>query len=144
MNVVVDSPVWSLALRRENANLNPNERMLVSELHELVREGRVALIGSVRQEVLSGVRDGGVFERLRRHLRGFEDEPLSPDDYEEAARSANQCRSRGITGSPVDFLICAVAQRRGMSIFTTDLDFTHYSRVLPLVLHEPRANLRQA
>ena len=38
-----------------------------------------------------------------------------------------------------DFLLCAAALRRELSIYTTDGDFKHYSRVLKVQLHEPRA-----
>ena len=56
-------------------------------------------------------------------------------DYEEAARIHNQCRSRGIAGSAIDFLICAAAIRRDWQIFTTDQDFTHYAKACPLQLY---------
>jgi predicted nucleic acid-binding protein len=85
--------------------------------------------------VLSGVRDPVVFERLRGHLRPFEDELLVTEDYEAAARAHNACRAAGISGSAVDFLVCAVAERRKLAIFTTDRDFEGYSRVLPIRLH---------
>ena len=48
---------------------------------------------------------------------------------------SNQCRSHGIAGSAVDFLICAAAHRRGWSILTTDRDFQNYASVRPLRLH---------
>jgi hypothetical protein len=41
MNVLVDTSVWSLALRRKTASLNTTEKFIVAELSELVREGRV-------------------------------------------------------------------------------------------------------
>jgi len=47
-------------------------------------------------------------------------------------------RANGIQGSNTDFLICAAAIRRRFSIFTADVDFKLFSRVLPLTLHEPR------
>jgi predicted nucleic acid-binding protein len=48
---------------------------------------------------------------------------------------SNQCRARGISGSAVDFLICAAAHRLKWAIFTTDLDFQRYASVLPLGLY---------
>jgi hypothetical protein len=48
---------------------------------------------------------------------------------------SNQCRSQGIAGSAIDFLICAVAHRRDWVILTTDQDFQKYSSVLALSLH---------
>jgi hypothetical protein len=37
MNVLVDTSVWSLALRRKTENLNAREKFIVAELSELVR-----------------------------------------------------------------------------------------------------------
>ena len=51
-------------------------------------------------------------------------------DYEEAARASNRCRRVGIATSPVDMLICAVAQRHDWEILTADHDFSRYSKVL--------------
>ena len=138
MDVLVDTSVWSLALRRHAESISGPERALRAELVELIREGRVAIVGPVRQEVLSGIRDEAVFERLREQLRAFDDEALSEDDYEEAARIGNRCRSVGVAGSAVDFLVCAAAERRGLAVFTSDADFERYSRVVPLTLHHAR------
>ncbi len=138
MNILVDTPVWSLALRRRPADLSPEQQSAVAELEELVREGRVALMGVVRQEVLSGIASDAAYERLREHLRAFPDVPLTTDDYEDAAAAFNQCRAGGITGSAIDILICAVAARRGLAVFTRDADFSRYSERLGFGLHKPR------
>ena|ERR1051326_8528472 len=132
MKVLIDTSVWSLALRR-----GPRvENEVVRELAALVDDGRVVIIGPVRQELLSGLRERAQFERLREYLRAFRDLELTSDDYEEAALAYNRCRSKGIQGSNTDFLICAVAIRRELSIFTNDEDFGRYSKLLPIALHE--------
>jgi predicted nucleic acid-binding protein len=135
VNVLVDTSVWSLALRRAT---EPTHQ-LAKELAELIREGRVMMIGSVRQELLSGVRDAKQFDALRAHLRAFPDLVLEVEDFEQAAEFYNECRAKGVQGSSVDFLICAVAARRELLILTADADFASYARVLPLRLHEPRS-----
>ncbi|PYV18583.1 MAG: PIN domain nuclease [Acidobacteria bacterium] len=140
MNVLVDTSVWSLALRRRSRDLNPDETLIRDELAELIREGRAQLIGPVRQEVLSGIPSHIQYERLRRGLRAFEDPPVEVEDYEEAARASNRCRTAGVSGSAIDFLICAVALRRSWTVFTTDKDFARYARFLSLRLHMPRHN----
>ena len=137
MNVIIDTSVWSLALRRQRSSANPQAR----ELAELVREGRATMLGPVRQELLSGVRGEEQFETLRGHLRAFPDVLLEAEDYEEAASFFNRCRAKGIQGSNTDFLICATAVRRRLGILTTDADFTHFARVLPIELHRPRASV---
>ena len=134
MKVLVDTCVWSLALRRSPADLDESGRKIVELLRELVTEGRAVLIGPIRQEVLSGVREKRVFERLCERLRAFEEQPIGVGEYEDAARCANRCRAAGIAGSSVDFLICAVASNRKLAILTTDADFEHYARVLPITV----------
>lgn len=96
------------------------------------------MIGVIRQELLSGVRDAKQFATLRDHLRAFPDLALETEDFEQAAGFYNKCRAKGIQGSSIDFLICAVAVRREQSILTTDADFSRYSRELPIQLHDSR------
>src|SRR5215470_12535677 len=138
MNVLVDTSVFSLALRRKNESLSANERFLVAELSELIREGRARMIGLIRQELLSGIKATEQFEKLRVHLRSFPDEVVDTSDYEEAAKSGNRCRAKGVAVSIVDVLLCAIAIRRQWTIFTTDPDFSSYAKVLPLRIHTPR------
>jgi len=109
-----------------------------ADLETLLADGKVQLLGVVRQELLSGIREEAHYERLRRSLRAFRDVELAVEDYEEAAHVSNLCRSAGIAGNPIDFLICAVAIRRGWLVFTADHDFTLYSRHLPLSLVQTR------
>jgi len=138
VNVLVDTSVWSLALRRPPRKLSPAERMLVAELAELVREGRGRIIGIVRQELLSGIKSPSQFEQLQQTLRSFPDEPVSTADYESAASAGNRCRSAGIAVAVTDMLLCAVSELRGWPIFTSDSDFRRYATVLAIKLHEPR------
>lgn len=135
MKVLVDTSVWSLALRRMPGSLNANELRLAQQLAGLVEDDLVAMIGPIRQEILSGVRSAEAFEILKRRLRDFDDDVLTSEDFEAAAEAGNTCRAKGISGSPVDFLICAVSLRRGQAIFTTDSDFRRYRAALPLALY---------
>lgn len=135
MMVLVNTPVWSLALRRRVVDLSEVELRITEGLNQLVRMGRVQLLGTTRQEVLSGIREGTQFQRIRVHLRSFEDVLLTADDYEEAARMSNRCKRSGIASSAADMLICAVSDRRRWQILSTDRDFAHYGRVLGLRLH---------
>lgn len=135
MNVVVDTSVWSLALRR----CAPLRVRAVDELEELIKEGRVVMLGPIRQEILSGIKTLAEFERVRSHLDPFPDLELVTGDYEEAARNFNRARSHGVHASNTDLLICAAATSRKLSLLTTDRDFESLAKVLPLVLHQPRA-----
>jgi len=134
MLVVADTPVWSLALRRHSSKLNETELHLVDVLSELILEGRVQMLGPIRQEVLSGIREDAVYRKIRDYLRAFDEPRLEVLDYEEAAQVSNRCRNRGIAGSAIDFLVCAAALRRGHAVFTTDQDFRSIASVVPLRL----------
>ena len=133
--VLVDTSIWSLALRRRAEDLNPTERRWVTEWAAVVRAGQVQIIGPIRQEILSGVRDHSHFSRLETRLSAFRDVPVESSDYVEAARFFNACRRRGVTGAPTDLLICAVARRFGWPIFSCDHDFENYASLLPVRLH---------
>jgi predicted nucleic acid-binding protein len=130
----VDTSVWSLALRRASAALNATETRHRRKLAGLIEENLVEIIGPIRQELLSGFREEAQFRQLRDYLRLFADVPLETEDFEEAARIHNQCRAAGISGSAVDYLICAVTARRKWQIFTLDRDFERYARHVDLSL----------
>jgi len=136
MSVLVDTSVWSLALRRHTRDLNPTEATLTHSLDDLIYKGQAQIIGAVRQEVLSGIREEPQYLKLRDALRSFPNAALETEDYEEAAQMSNVCRRRGIAGSAIDFLLCAVASRRHWPIFTTDRDFDRYRRVLGVKLFQ--------
>ena len=138
MNVLVDTSIWSLALRRRAQDLNSTERAAVAELTNLIKEGRARIIGLVRLELLSGIKTSSQYEKLCAVLRSFPDEPISTADYEAAAKAGNECRARGVAVSVSDMLICAIAIARDWSVFATDPDFKSYARILPLKLHTLR------
>lgn len=135
--VLVDTPLWSLALRRRTVDLSPSERRLTQTLYQLIQQHRVSLLGATRQEILSGIREESQFRRIRDYLSDFPNISLESADYEEAARISNDCRRKGVTGSPVDMLICAVSLQRSWEVFTTDRDFTHYKRIVQIRLLNP-------
>lgn len=134
MKVLVDTSVWSEAFRR-NHPLRGNQ---AHELAQLIEDGDVAMIGPIRQELLSGIAEASTFMLLQRAIASFADEPLETEDFENGAKCFNTCRAKGIQGQHTDFLICAFAMRRGMPIFSLDQDFKSYAKVLPIALHVMR------
>ncbi|AFZ00314.1 PIN domain-containing protein [Calothrix sp. PCC 6303] len=131
MSVIVDTSVWSLALRR---NTPDNAADVITSFRDLITNGRVVLLGVIRQEILSGIRHVEQFEKLRDYLRPFPNLELSITDYELAAEFFNTCRSNGVQGSNTDFLICAAAVNRGYNILTKDKDFENFKIHVPIVL----------
>jgi predicted nucleic acid-binding protein len=131
MGVIVDTAIWSLALRRNTPEINA---VVVERLRSLINSQQVIMLGAIRQEVLSGLRTSEQFDRLRNILRAFPNLDLATEDDELAAEFFNTCRRQGIQGSNTDFLICAAAHRRNHTIFTTDNDFQNFQAHLPIVL----------
>ena len=137
MKILVDTAIWSLALRRKKAMEDP----YVKELQELIHESRVQMIGPIRQEILSGIRSEIHFESVKNRLSAFPDLQLEAADYEKAAEFFNVNRGKGVQGSNTDFLICAVSHNYQMAVLTTDKDFTLFKRNISFNLQIPRTTM---
>lgn len=87
MNVLVDTSVWSLALQKNNKNNEQNN--IIDKFKELIKDLKVKIIGPIRQEILSGIKDNDKYEELKEKLSYFPDESLLTEDYEEAAKYFN-------------------------------------------------------
>lgn len=130
MKVIVDTSVWSLFLRRDGQACSTS----VESLRQAIREKRVQMLGIIRQELLSGIKDEAQFRKLSQILDSFPDLLAESADHTQAAEFFNQCRRHGVQGSPVDFLICAQAHRNGLAILTEDKDFENYASHIPISL----------
>lgn len=126
---LVDSDVWSEALRRRDGG---SESWQVIRLRDLIALDQVQVLGPIRQEVLSGIRGQKKFDRIRSKLRSFPDGRLDELIHEQAAGYYNFCRSKGIQGSHIDFMICAYAVVNQMEILTKDHDFQRYAKHIPI------------
>jgi predicted nucleic acid-binding protein len=134
MNVLIDTSVWSVALRHSVSVEGAKE--IKEQLYTLIEDSRVAIIGPIRQELLSGIKSNHQFNLLRKRLEPFRDITLQTEDYILAAKFFNHCRAKGIQGSHVDFLICAVSSARKFPLFTVDKDFKQYKQFLDFPLHQ--------
>jgi hypothetical protein len=126
----VDTPIWSYALRSKNNDYQTE----IDALTSLIRDQRALIIGPIRQEILSGYSDLRKFDIVREKLSYFVNTPILDADYELGAEFSNKCRKKGIQGSHIDFLICAVANRIDSPIFTNDKDFEHYQNIISIKL----------
>lgn len=129
MKVLVDTSVWSAVMRNKKT-----DQSLAKLMEKLISEYRVAIIGPIRQEILSGIKDFRAFTALREKLSYFPDYEMGTSLYEEAASNFNICRSKGVQGSHIDLLICTVAIHEGWEVLTLDKDFEQYAKHLPLKL----------
>ena len=136
--ILVDTSIWSEVLRRrKNINLQTHKI-----LRSLIEEGKASIIGPIRQEILSGIKDPEQFESLKDTLSSFDDISIDSQIYELAAQFSNTCRSKGIQGSHIDFLICAVASHHDLEIYTSDKDFKNYSKHIDIKLFNSKNHLK--
>jgi len=122
VKLLVDTSVWSLALRRKDAatSLSTEEQKLKAELVQAIHDGRVAMLGLIRQELLSGIKEKAQFDKVKAALDPYLDEPINTADHEYAARIYNECRVQGVEAGTVNILICALAVRRDWEVLSGD------------------------
>lgn len=133
MGLLVDASVWSLAYRRDT----PPDLPEIQELRRALGDGVVVSTGMILLELLRGF----VPERAQDTIRAAFDtlELLEPSrlDYVEAADVAKACRCGGVQLSNVDALIVRLALVGDHTLLSTDDDFRHAARIVPLRVWRP-------
>ena len=128
--MLVDTSVWSLALRRDNPSQELPE---LGVLREAVKGADIIVTtGLILQELLQGF----VGPKARDLIIGrFETLPtLMPDlqDHIAAADLRNKCRRAGVQLGTIDALIAQLCIRYDMILLTTDNDFHHAAKHIAL------------
>jgi predicted nucleic acid-binding protein len=129
MTLLVDTSVWSLALRRDAEGIEPEVRQLKDAL---LGADQVATTGLVLQELLQGFAGPRARELI---IDRFAALPLlQPDrqDHVDAAALRNACRQAGVQVGTIDALIAQLCIRYEVTLLTTDRDFSHIARHCPL------------
>ena len=128
MKVLVDTCIWSQILRHKKPDTELSEN-----LKDLIKDGRVVMIGPIRQELLSGISEPSQFKQLSEKLSSFEDLPLLSEYFIKAAEFSNICRKKGIQGSTTDFLICAISNLQKLQIYTDDKTLQIIRSIYPFI-----------
>jgi predicted nucleic acid-binding protein len=131
--IACDTSALSQFLRRSPDTQND----VAPKVEKLIDSNQLALFGIVRQELLSGIKLPAHFERIDLTTQALPLFFADDEDHTTAARFFNTCRAKGIQGSPIDFLICAMAVKRKFRIYTTDPDFELYEPIIPIELYRP-------
>lgn len=131
--LLVDTSVWSLALRRDR----PRRDEHVRRFEEALRDGEVVLPGIVLQELLQGLSPGPVKDSLVERLSRLALLLPGRADHMAAAELFTQCRRAGVQLASVDALIAAMCVRRDLPLLTTDKDFRHAAPHIGLVVWRP-------
>lgn len=133
MMVLMDTCIWSTALRYKNKTDTASPECI--ELVRLIRQHRAVLIGPILQEVLTGIRHTEQHQKLQNKLEPFELLQIEKQDYIQASILSNFCRSKGLQASHTDFLICPIAQRYQIPVFTADRDFFYIKQHTDLTVY---------
>lgn len=134
MNIVVDTSVWSLVLRRKQID---ESLIHVIAFKSCIDGGaNIHLLGIVLQELLDGLKSEKDQARLLKYLTPFPFLPASKETHIQAALLRNECRRKGIQASPADFLISASCIENGFPLLTCDDDFKLIAKYSDLVLFD--------
>ena len=131
MTLLVDTSVWSLALRRDGTY----EAKEVLALREaLTGADSVVTTGLVLQELLQGFNGPKAKEAI---IERFGALPLiRPDrqDHVAAAEVRNACRRGGVQIGTIDALLIQLCGRYEMTLLSSDKDFANAARHVPFRL----------
>jgi len=123
--LLVDTSVWSLALRRDIVAVQPEVRQLQQAL---LGEQTVVTTGLVLQELLQGFSGPKARGQI---IDCFSSLPLvQPDrqDHVDAAALRTKCRQGGVQIGTIDALLAQLCIRHQLTLLTTDQDFAHAAR----------------
>lgn len=134
MTLLVDTSVWSLALRRDGASAAQEVRALQEAI---MGSDAVVTTGLVLQELLQGFNGPSAAAAI---IERFQALPiLAPDrsDHIAAAQVRNVCRRSGVQIGTIDALLIQLCGRHDLTLLSTDKDFVHAARHVPFKLWRP-------
>jgi len=134
VTLLVDTSVWSLALRRDRVRDEPQVEALRQALGGAQS---VVTTGLILQELLQGFAGA---RAQRKIVARFAALPLLvPDrqDYIDAAGIRNRCRRAGIQLGTIDALLAQLGVRHRLVLLSTDNDFVHAARHCALRVWAP-------
>ena len=129
MSILVDTSVWSLALRRDKPSTSKQVKILRNALESGVE---VHVTGIILQELLQGFSGASAQEAI---VERFAALPiLVPDtrDYIDAAGLRNRCRRKGVQVGTIDALIAQLAIRYELELLSADRDFRHMAKIIKM------------
>jgi predicted nucleic acid-binding protein len=131
VNILVDTSVWSLAIRRDS----PANCREVARLRVALEGGEgIFTTGLILQELLQGFNGPKAKSKI---LKTFLPLPLvipERKDHVDAAELKIKLRQKGIQAGTIDVLLVQLCLRHGLSMLSTDRDFVHIAKHIPLSL----------
>lgn len=135
MTLLVDTSVWSLALRRDVSSSEAEVDLLKDAL---MGDDIVVTTGLVLQELLQGF---SAPKSRAQIIERFAALPLlqpDRDDHVAAANLRNTCRRAGVQVGTIDALLAQLCIRHGLTLLSTDNDFKLAARHCPLRVWAPK------
>jgi predicted nucleic acid-binding protein len=129
MTLLVDTGVWSLALRRD---VESNEAQVRQLKDALFGSELVVTTGLVLQELLQGFSGPKAQSRIVERFAALPLLQPDRDDHIAAAKLRNTCRQAGVQLGTIDALLAQLCIRHDLTLLTTDKDFTHAAKHCPL------------
>lgn len=140
MTLLVDTSVWSLALRRDAEATEPEVHHLEDAL---LGSEVVVTTGLVLQELLQGFSGPKAQAQI---IERFAALPLlqpDRDDHVSAAALRNTCRQAGVQIGTIDALLAQLCVRHELTLLTTDRDFTHAAKHCALRVWPAKARAKR-
>lgn len=125
MTLLVDTSVWSLALRRDTQAEEPEVRALKDALSG---SDVVVTTGLVLQELLQGFAGAKASEQIVERFSALGLIQPDREDHIAAASLRSACRRAGVQLGTVDALIAQLCIRHEAVLLSTDKDFAHAAK----------------
>jgi tRNA(fMet)-specific endonuclease VapC len=113
--ILVDTSVWIAFLR----GTEPHRKTLA----RLLSEGRVAITGIVKAEIIQGVKSTKEEECLLAALNAVDSLEITDGTWVSAGRLALEMRRKGTTVPLTDIALAALAMEHDVSVLTLDKHF---------------------
>ena len=140
MTILVDTSVWSLALRRDAEATEPEVQALKDALQG---DEVVVTTGLVLQELLQGFSGAKAQAQIVQRFAALPLIQPDRDDHVAAADIRNTCRRAGIQIGTIDAVLAQLCIRHELTLLTTDKDFTHASKHCALQVWPAKARARR-
>jgi predicted nucleic acid-binding protein len=125
VSLLVDTSVWSLALRRDAPDPAPQVALL---REALLGADQVFTTGLIFQELLQGFAGPKARAQLIERFAALAFIQPDRDDHIEAAEVRNSCRRRGVQIGTIDALLIQICRRHDLMLLSTDQDFQAAAR----------------
>jgi len=128
--VLADTSAWSRFYRNDT----PPDDPIASALDDELRSGSVVTTGLIYLELLRGFTRSNTRTTLAEHFEHVPCIEPARDDHAAAADVSLICRRAGVQVATVDALIAQICLANDLTLLTSDADFTHIARQVPLKL----------